>query len=163
MMDPDKELEMLEQEYPRSNRTWVRDTPAELDDRILSLAVSHAPYLQAVYQLKQEQTLLRPNIGKGKLTPPRWRPLKGSRPQRKMRPDPAASRSASFESMPSYSSKPTPPRKPSTPPGAAKLLAYLETAEQQTWLDSIADIVRAGDTESAMYLLRRYRQKFRDS
>ena len=161
MMDPDKELELLEQEYPRSRQAWIRDTPAEPDDQILSLAVSHAPYLQAVYQLKEEQALLRPGIGKGKFVPPGGRPLKGQ--PRPRRSDLATSRSASFESMASYSSRPTRPRKPSTPPGAEKLLAYLEKAEQQTWLESIADIVRAGDTESAMYLLRRYRRKFRDN
>ena len=161
MMDPDKELEMLEQEYPRSRKAWLRDTPTELDGRILSLAVNHAPYLQAVYQLKQEQTLLRPRVGKGKLAPPGGRPPKGIPPQR--RADIAASQSASFESMASYSSRSVPPRKPSIPPGTQKLLAYLENAEQQVWLDSIANIVRAGDTESAIYLLRRYRRKFRDS
>lgn len=160
MMDPDKELEILNQEFPRSRRAWIRDTPAELDDRILSLAVSHAPYLQAVYKLKEEQAHLRPGIGKGKFVPPSRRAMKG-RP-RPRRPDLAASGSASFESMASYSSKPAPRKKPSIPPGAEKLLAYLETEAKQTWLDSIADIVRAGDTESAMYLLRRYRMKFRD-
>ena len=69
MMDPDKELELLEQEYPRSIKVWVRDTPTELDNQILSIAARHAPYLSAVYDLKKEQKRLRLETGKDRFAP----------------------------------------------------------------------------------------------
>ena len=163
MMNPDKELALLEEEFPRSHRAWVRDTPVDLDDRILSLAARHAPYLEASYLLKEEQPKLRSIMGDDGRLSPGMRPLKGRRPKPRMPPMPSVSQSVSYDSMASASMKPPAQRRTAIPPGAKKLLISLENAEQQQWLDTIADIVRSGDIELATYLLRRYRRTFRST
>jgi hypothetical protein len=52
------------------------------------------------------------------------------------------------------------PKLENTPPGAELVLSFLQGAGQQAWLDLIAEIVKAGDVELAMYLLSQYRIKF---
>jgi hypothetical protein len=160
MMDPDKELSLLENEFPRSQRAWIRDTTSDLDERILSLAARHAPYLEASYLLKEEQEKLRSIMGDDGRLPPGMRPLKGRRSKPRMPTRPPVSQSVSHESMASASMKPPAQRRTAIPPGARKLLMSLENAEQQQWLDTIANIVRSGDIELATYLLRRYRRAF---
>ena len=160
MMDPDKELALLEKEFPKSRRAWIRDTPVELDDRILSLAERHAPYLQASNRLKAEQARLKQSLDDGGLFLPTKRPLKGRRPGSRIPPQLSESWSNLDESMPSASTRPPASRRATVPPGAKQLLVSLKSAEQQTWLDTIADIVKYGDIELATYLLRRYRTKF---
>jgi len=159
-MDPDKELALLEKEYPKSHRAWIRDTPADLDDRILSLAARHAPYLQATHQLKEEQARLKQSLDDGDIFLPTTRPLKGGRPGPRIPPQLLESWSDSYESMPSASIRSPANRRATVPPGAKQLLVSLKNAKQQTWLNTIADIVKDGDIELASYLLRRYRTKF---
>lgn len=160
MMDPDKELSLLETEFPRSTRAWIKETPADLDERILSLAARHAPYLEATYLLKEEQAKLKAIMGEDGRLPPGMKPLKGRRPKRQMPPKPWVSQSVSYDSMASANMRPPTQKRTAVPPGANKLLMSLENAEQQQWLDTIADIVRGGDIELATYLLRRYRRAF---
>ncbi|MEH6585203.1 MAG: hypothetical protein V7720_01530 [Halioglobus sp.] len=160
MMDPDKELSLLEEEFPRSHRAWIRDTPADLDERILSLAARHAPYLEASYLLKDEQAKLKSIMAEdGRLTP-EMGPLKGRRPKPRMPPKPSVRYSVDYNVMADASMKRPSQKRTAVPPGAKKLLMSLENAEQQQWLDTIADIVRGGDIELATYLLRRYRRTF---
>jgi hypothetical protein len=163
MIDPDKELSLLEEEFPRSHQAWTRDTSPDLDERILSLAARHVPYLEARHLLKEEQAKLRPVLGYDGRLPPGMRPPKGRRPKPRMPPMPSVSQSVSYDSMASASMKPPAQRRTAIPPDAKKLLVSLENAEQQQWLDTIADIVRSGDIELATYLLRRYRRTFRST
>ena len=161
MMDPDKELSLLEQEFPKSRRAWIRDTSIDLDDRILSLAARRAPYLRAQYLRKKKQAKLKPSLADNNLFPPITRPLK----ERPLKPwaskEPFTSQLDSYKSMSSDSMEPRARRGNTVPPGAQLLLRSLKSAEKQIWLDTIADIVKNGDVELASYLLRRYRTKFR--
>ncbi len=163
MMDPDRELSLLEEEFPGSHQAWIRDTPVDLDDRILSLAARHAPYLEASYLRKEEQAKLGRRFDNDGGLPPGMKPLKSGRANPWIPPKPLASQSAAYDSMASASMKRSAQRRTAIPPGAKKLLISLENAEQQQWLDTIADIVRGGDIELASYLLRRYQRKFRST
>ena len=159
-MDPDKELSMLESEFPSSTRAWMRDTPADLDERILSLAARHASYLEASYLLKQERARLKYIMGEDGRLPPGMGPLESRRPKPQIPPEPSVNRSVSYDSMANASSGAPAQKRTDVPPGAEKLLTSLENAGQQQWLDTIADIVTGGDIELATYLLRRYQLAF---
>jgi hypothetical protein len=158
MMDPDKELELLEQEFPRSRKAWIRETPIELDDRILSLAARHAPYLEAQYKIKQEQYKLEPDVGTRERIPPISRPPRGKRPT--FYSIDMTSVAKSIPALSRRSMKVSRRRESPAPPGAEKLLVMLEGANQQEWLDQIASIVQLGNIDLAIYLLGRYRDRF---
>lgn len=159
MMDADTELRLLEEEFPKSSKVWATDTDAALDQRILSIADRTAPYL-AQQHIRKVQDQTSTTRGKGTLLPidAKSTPL-----------DPRL-----FSAMENYEEAAdflTPMSKASMdisaskrqlrPPGAEKILKSLEGADQQAWLDGIADVVKAGDIELATYLLRRYRIVFR--
>ena len=162
MMDPDKELALLEQEFPKSRRAWIRDTPIALDDRILSLAVRHAPYLEARYELKQEMAKLDPNSEPGGQYTPDLLPFRGSRPGARSRPASPVHESFSDDMFSSTSMSASSNREPPLPPGAEKLLMTLAGATPQEWLNRISRVVLLGDIDLAIYLLKEYRDRFPD-
>ena len=159
-MDPDKELALLEQEFPKSSRAWIRDTPIALDDRIMSLAASHARYLQARYELKQQLAKLGPDYEQDGMLPRSLRPPKGFGPGVRFNLIPPVQESASEASFRSQPLSISRSQGPPSPPGSEKLLAMLRGAPRREWLNQISSIVLLGDIDLAIYLLREYRDRF---
>jgi hypothetical protein len=162
MIDIDKELYRLEGEFPGSRNAWIRDTPIELDERILSLAHRHSPYLEAQHQLRVEKNKLESNFENQGGLPPEVPPLSdiANIPVQDFRAVEKWSVESESEVVPgslSASSSETPP-----PPGAEKVLVMLRKAPQQEWLDTIASIVQLGDIKLALYLLQKYQEEFGD-
>ena len=156
MIDADAELKTLEQEFPKSSRAWATDTDAALDQRILYIADAAARHLAQKYREEQRDTTsVWPDRGFPRPTPGDDAKAKGVG-----RRDRAMGTSKPYEKLPAASVRAPVRKRVNIPPGAEKMMQVLQDAEQHVWLDRIADIVKAGDVELAMYLLNQYRIKF---
>ncbi len=159
MIDSDTELRLLEQEFPKSSGVWATDTDAALDKRILSIADRTAPYLAQQHMRKERE---RPYMEKSRGFPQPARPSgQPDTAERFRRFDRAKESSMSYDMVEKASMRTSSRKMENIPAGAEKILAFLKDAEQQIWLDRIAEFVKAGDIELATYLLRRYRSTFR--
>jgi hypothetical protein len=155
MIDADAELKTLEQEFPKSSRAWATDTDAALDRRILYIADAAARHLAQQYSEERDTTSLWPGRHFPRPTPGDDAKLKSVR-----RRERAMESSMPYEKLSATSMRALDRKRVSIPPGAEKVMEFLQNAEQHVWLDRIADIVKAGDVELAMYLLGQYRIKF---
>lgn len=157
MIDADAELKTLEQEFPKSSRAWATDTDAALDQRILYVANAVARPLAQQYSEERNTTSLWPDRRF-----PRPTPGDDARAKSVSRRDRVMGPSMPYEKLPATSMRAPVRKRLNIPPGAEKMMEFLQDAEQHVWLDHIADIVKAGDVELAMYLMGQYRIKFVD-
>ena len=167
-MDTDTELRLLEEQFPKSSQLWNTDTDPALDRRILAIADGVAPYF-AQQHMRKEQARQSEDRDRGS-PPPEYRPTMRHLPKHlklgtKSRVESSIPYLQKFDRMdtpPVEQINIPPAKRTATPAGADSMLALLEGADPQTWLDGIAAIVRRGDIELAIYLLRQYRIVFRD-
>lgn len=155
MIDADAELKTLEQEFPKSSRAWATDTDAVLDRRILYIADAAAHHLAQRYREEHRDIT---SVWPARSFP---RPTPGDDAtfESAILRERAKEASMPYDSMPEDRLSTRKLKRENTPPGAEKMLSFLQGAEQQAWLDRIADIVKAGDVELAIYLLNQYRIK----
>lgn len=159
MLDPDKELELLEEEFPRSRRAWTHETSAELDARILDLAARKARYLRATGKPEAQSRDFDPSPGSER-RPGRGKPDNRSIADfRRERPSVAASPESDDNFGPSQDFRGSAYELP-VPAGAERLLASLQDAQERAWRYHISGLVSRGDVDTALYLLNQYRKKF---
>lgn len=156
MTDADAELQKLEQEFPQSSRVWATDTDAVLDRRILQIADAAARQLAQKY--REEQRNITSVWTDRSFPPPTF--ADDATMDSAIFSKRAMEASMPYDRLPENRLLAQNPKLENAPPGAELVLSFLQGAGQQAWLDLIAEIVKAGDVELAIYLLSQYRIKF---
>ena len=149
MLDPDKELQLLEDEFPRSRRAWTRETPAELDHRILTRAAERAIYLEA--EAKREQRYLKDTLENYSQ---RWEPPAAGAPAS------ASESEAPPERQMRFSAAFMGEAADAQPGGAEAEIRALRNAYPAQWRERLAQLLLEGELETVSALIEAYRQRF---